>query len=280
MFGFSDDEQQEIFDIAAGILVFSKTTFLAHIDEETKTEISVVHDSTRSYFTMAAKLWGITEDALEETLCSRLAHDKTFMPVKKIEAEKKRDMLIDSMYGSLVKYIVNRMNEEMLKTAPPKFKLEENNFLGIVDLFGVDNQSGGFNGLDQLMMNYTAEKVHQRVLQKMFKEDEALCKQEEVQISESKYSDNEQVIDFLDRRATGLLTTLATDTRFDRVTDEACLKGFLRGTKVDEDVWYVFFFFFFRSHICISSIAYLTHHKQTNKQTQVHSKPQGLHSRR
>ena len=80
VFGFSDDEQQEIFDIVAGILVFSKTTFLAHFDEDTKTEISVVHDSMRSYFCMAAKLWGITEDALEETLCSRLAHDKTFMP--------------------------------------------------------------------------------------------------------------------------------------------------------------------------------------------------------
>lgn len=51
------------------------------------------------------------------------------------------------------------------------------------------------------------------------------------------YSDNERVIDFLDRRATGLLTTLTTDTRFDRVTDEACLKGFLRGTKSDDNVW-------------------------------------------
>ena len=236
-FEFTEDEQIEIFNVVSGILAFSKVSFMGYKDEKTGVSLSVVHDSTRAYLKLAASFWGVTEDALEETMCSRLKNDKTFVPVDTETANRKKAMLLKSMYGSLVDYITSRMNKTMLEGAPAGFKIHESNFLGVVDMFGVDCQPKDFNSLEQLLMNYTAEKIHQITVQKIFKEEQDLCRQEGITVGDTSCPDNIRVLDFFDKRATGLLSSLTTDCRFDRVTDTASLQTFVRGRKQDSDIW-------------------------------------------
>ena len=62
------------------------------------------------------------------------------------------------IYGSLVEFIVERMNQKMRDVCPiPGFlsRPDSKHFLGVLDMFGVDNQPGKYNSLEQLLMNYT-----------------------------------------------------------------------------------------------------------------------------
>eukprot|EP00940_MAST-03C_sp_MAST-3C-sp2_P000321 g321.t1 len=236
-FDITEEEQREIFEVVAGIIYFSEVTFMGYDDPKERVTLSVVHDSTRPCLKEAAKFWGLSVDALEETLCSRLKNDKTFVPIDVSLARKKQQMIIASIYGNLVEYIISRMNEAMLRSSPPGFELEESNYIGLVDLYGVDNQTKGFNSLDQMMMNYTAEKVQQILVKKFFKEEEELCREQEVTIRDLSYTDNVDRLEFFDKRATGLLSVVSNDSRFEKVTDAACLLSFIRGRKKQNDIW-------------------------------------------
>jgi len=235
-FGFSAVEQKEIFNILIGLMYFSRVTFQETINE--KQPMTVVFTGTMNNLKFAAKYWGVSQENLELMLCAEL-RNKVFYPMDMASVKLKKDNLMRSMYGSLVEYIVDKMNRAMLATAPPGFlsRPDARHFLGVLDLFGVDNQPGKFNSLEQLLMNYTAEKMHQIVLQKMFKEEEELCRKEGVTLAPSHYVDNVDRISFFDKRATGMITQLDTDTKFSSVDSRNFLDRFMRQIKANSTIW-------------------------------------------
>ncbi|KAM3127892.1 hypothetical protein pb186bvf_020010 [Paramecium bursaria] len=131
-------------------------------------------------------------------------------PIPKLACMQNRDSWAKELYERLFNWLVIQLNQTIL----PAQKYSTT--IGLLDIYGFEVFEK--NGFEQLMINYTNEKLHQLYISYVFKQeflvfgDEGLGKFCE----QIKFSDNQGLIEFLDKPPLGIFDLL----------DESCqIKG-------------------------------------------------------
>lgn len=152
--GIFPEEQNRIFQIVAGIL------HLGNVDFVQNAETVHVTPNTQASLKMAAKLFGIGDSLLEQTLTRKTVETKKrmstyFTPLTKVQAEHARDALAKGIYSRLFKWILSRVNQSIREisekllpsllhlSATSLKRAEESkkphyNTIGILDIYGFE----------------------------------------------------------------------------------------------------------------------------------------------
>ena len=231
--GFDAEEQLDIFEIVSALLHLSNLTFVEKGHDE-----CLLNEDNYS-LEAALELCGVSLDALEAALCSVVIEAGGERLVKTLgmaQCTKALEALIKATYGALFEYLVRRVNgciasgvEQQADMSggaganddimsPDSFGAasvaETAAFIAVLDIFGFE--SFETNSFEQLCINYTNESLQQQFNRFVFKLEQAEYEREGISWKFIEFPDNQNILDLIDRRHTGILSVL----------DEQCIQAF------------------------------------------------------
>lgn len=188
--GFSDSEQQEIWNIVAAILHLGNINF-----SESGNYAQVMDTGALEW---PAYLLGIDASQLESKLTSRLfeskwgAKDDSINVTLNVEqATYTRDALAKGIYSKLFDSLVQRVNAAM-------YTESRGNNIGILDIYGFEILDK--NGFEQLCINFVNEKLQQIFIQLTLKAEQEEYVAEKIAWSPIDYFNNQIVCELLEAR--------------------------------------------------------------------------------
>lgn len=100
--------------------------------------------------------------------------------------------LLQAVYGNLFNWLVARLNVKL-----QEFSATTGNelFIGVLDIYGFEIFEN--NSLEQFLINYTNEKLHQQFNEHMFKAEQAEYIKENVPWTEINFRDNSRTLSHL-----------------------------------------------------------------------------------
>ncbi len=189
----------------------------------------------------ASALLGVTFEDLASALTSRTINTvhETFEKQFSIEqAEKAREALIKSIYGAAFEFIVKQVNNSIREKTDGADggrmtkRSGSNNTasIGVLDIFGFETFA--YNNFEQLCINYTNEALQQQFNRYVFKLEQVEYEKEGILWKYISFPDNQDVLDLIDRKHTGILAILdeqcivpqSTDEKFTRYLYSKCDK--------------------------------------------------------
>ena len=204
--GFSSEEQYDVLSVASAILHLSNVSFVEIGDAESEL------DFENPFLPAALSLLQVPAEALNEALClcSIEAGGETMYKMLTMKQSRKAlEAIIKAMYGALFSYIVDMVNEFIT--------IHDNTnkaaFIGVLDIFGFE--SFGTNSFEQLCINYCNEALQQQFNRFIFKTEQEEYNNEGISWSFISFPDNQDVIDLIEKKHSGILSIL----------DEQCLLG-------------------------------------------------------
>jgi len=221
--GFDSEEQLDIFEIVAALLHLSNLTYL----ERGHDECTLNGDNYS--LVPALELCGVTLEALEAALCSVVIEAGGERLIKTLgmdQCTKALEALIKATYGALFEYLVRRVNGciatgvEQADTSGSPGSIEAASaaetaaFIAVLDIFGFE--SFETNSFEQLCINYTNESLQQQFNRFVFKLEQAEYEREGISWKFIEFPDNQNILDLIDKRHTGILSVL----------DEQCIQAF------------------------------------------------------
>ena len=225
--GFDSEEQLDIFEIVSALLHLSNLTFVERGHGE-----CLLNEENFS-LEAALELCGVTLDALEAALCSVVIEaggERLIKTLGMAQCTKALEALIKATYGALFEYLVRRVNgciatgvEQADKSgadmqSPDSIGgasvAETAAFIAVLDIFGFE--SFETNSFEQLCINYTNESLQQQFNRFVFKLEQAEYEREGISWKFIEFPDNQNILDLIDKRHTGILSVL----------DEQCIQAF------------------------------------------------------
>lgn len=225
--GFDSEEQLDIFEIVSALLHLSNLTFVERGHGE-----CLLNEENYS-LEAALELCGVTLDALEAALCSVVIEaggERLIKTLGMAQCTKALEALIKATYGALFEYLVRRVNgciatgvEQADKSgadmqSPDSIGgasvAEIAAFIAVLDIFGFE--SFETNSFEQLCINYTNESLQQQFNRFVFKLEQAEYEREGISWKFIEFPDNQNILDLIDKRHTGILSVL----------DEQCIQAF------------------------------------------------------
>ncbi|CAD8157004.1 unnamed protein product [Paramecium pentaurelia] len=137
------------------------------------------------------------------TLKSRVINKQTILsPLTPDECQFTRDSLAKDIYDRLFNWLVIQLNKVL------KPKVESKTSVGLLDIYGFEVFDK--NGFEQIMINYTNEKLHQLYIQYVFKEEEKIFIEEGLKdhLGQLEFQDNTSVIELIDKQPGGIFSIL------------------------------------------------------------------------
>ena len=226
---FSGEEQADIFSIAAAILHASNLTF-QDLDQEACLDERNVHLQPVCY------LLGVTPEDLNQALChfsitaGKDTHVRRSLTVD--QAEKGLEALLKATYGALFTYLVDRINDS-ISFRREMYENEDGSLssafdsnsepaarIGVLDIFGFESFQR--NSFEQLCINYCNEALQQQFNAFVLKNEQAEYEREGIHWSFIEFPENQDVLDLIDKRGSGILGILDDQCRAPGTSD----KGF------------------------------------------------------
>ncbi len=217
--------------LVVAILFAGNMTFTTYADD------SCTLDEEHAALATAALL-GISFDDLASALTSRTINTvhETFEKQFSIEqADKAREALIKSIYGAAFDHIVKLVNDRVREktndhTTGRKHSNNKSASIGILDIFGFETFET--NNFEQLCINYTNEALQQQFNKYVFKLEQVEYEKEGILWKYISFPDNQDVINLIDQKHTGILAILdeqcivpqSTDEKFTRYLYSKCDK--------------------------------------------------------
>mmetsp|Transcript_19506 Transcript_19506/g.38265 ORF Transcript_19506/g.38265 Transcript_19506/m.38265 type:complete len:1975 (-) Transcript_19506:115-6039(-) len=195
----------------AGNMTFTETTSL-------KGETCTL-DETEASEALACLL-GVSFGKLAEALTTRVLFLREGNIVKELSAKqayKASEALIKSIYGANFDYIVQTINRSIHNEKVDK-KHDRNAFIGVLDIFGFETFE--VNGFEQLCINYTNETLQQHFNKHVFKMEQQEYEREGILWKFISFPDNQDVLDLIDMKRTGILAILDEQCIVDWGTDD------------------------------------------------------------
>lgn len=156
-----------------------------------------------------------------ETLTSRkvqLRNESNTIPFNKARVISSRDVMAKHLYGRLFSWLVERVNEHI---NPVRAQSKKLHVINIFDIFGME--SFAINGLDQLFINYTNERLQQHFLNFCFNLEEQVYKDEGIPWDKrSNFLNNQPCIELFEgtpRKRISIFTTLDEESKMDHSDD-------------------------------------------------------------
>lgn len=215
--GLSDTERLNIYTMVASVLHLGNVAFEDDPDD-TKGGCQVCGNSEKSLAT-AAKLMGVDPGELRQALVSRVMQSSRgglkgtviMVPLKVYEANNARDALAKALYSNLFDYIVQRIN----KSIPFK---ASSYYIGVLDIAGFEYFT--VNSFEQFCINYCNEKLQQFFNERILKDEQDLYQKEALQVPKIEFRDNQDCIDLIECKGTGIFAILDEESKLPKPSAE------------------------------------------------------------
>jgi Myosin head (motor domain)/IQ calmodulin-binding motif len=210
--GFEASTIQSLMRLVVAVLFAGNMTFTPSRDGE-----ACRLDKTDAALACAALL-GITFEGLASSLTARviLAGEEIVHKTLTIEeATKACEALMKAVYGAAFDYIVENVNESIYDETNAH---ESAASIGVLDIFGFE--SFQHNSFEQLCINYTNEALQQQFNKYVFKLEQQEYEKEGIMWKFIAFPDNQDVLDLIDKKHTGILALLDEQCILPRSTDE------------------------------------------------------------
>jgi len=228
--GFTPKEQHDLFVVVCALLHASNLTFVSTSAESC--ELDRANPSLRSTHT----LLGVPIEKLETALCScaiEARGETLYKNMSTEQATKALDALIMATYGALFTNVVRRINSSITIERQDGSPARGNGTgtmasIGVLDIFGFECFE--YNSFEQLCINYCNEALQQQFNKFVFKLEQEEYEREGIEWSFIAFPDNQDVLDLIEAKRTGILSILdeqcrlptCTDMSFARATYEKC----------------------------------------------------------
>jgi myosin-5 len=216
MMGFTDEERLDVFSVTAAILHASNVTF-----EEVGSDESGVQKANK-HLQPACDLLGVTPEDLNEALCyfNITAGGKSIRRPYIVEkAEKGLDALLKAAYAALFTFLVQKVNESIAFKETPETEVLHVANIGVLDIFGFESFTK--NSFEQLCINYCNEALQQQFNTFMLKNEQAEYANEGIDWTFVKFPENQDVLDLIDHRTSGIMSILDDVCRAPGGTDSS-----------------------------------------------------------
>lgn len=165
-----------------------------------------------------ATLLGVSFEDLSSAITSRTintVHDTIEKHLTPEQADKAREALIKAIYGGAFDFIVRQVNNSIDESA---INSSTTASIGILDIFGFETFES--NNFEQLCINYTNEALQQQFNKYVFKLEQLEYEKEGILWKYISFPDNQDVLDLIDMKHTGMLAILDEQCIVPRSTDE------------------------------------------------------------
>ena len=219
--GFSADEQWDMFMVVCALLHTSNLNFV-----ETSPDACELDTSNRSYRSAMALL-GVDNEIMNDALtkCAIQArHEVVYKHLSVESAHKAVEALIKATYGALFSFIVQRINQSITAqrddspTAGSRSQRAVAS-IGVLDIFGFESFEE--NSFEQLCINYCNEALQQQFNRFVFKLEQQEYQREGIEWSFIAFPDNQDVLDLIEAKHEGILSTIDEQSRLPRCTDRS-----------------------------------------------------------
>lgn len=167
----------------------------------------------------AARLFGVKFEDLADALTYRAikaGNEVVHSPLDKVQSEKACEALMKATYGAAFDFIVTRINESISNEQVPRDSRGAS--IGLLDIFGFETFET--NNFEQICINYTNEALQQQFNKYVFKLEQDEYEREGILWKFISFPDNQDVLDLIDRKHTGILALLDEQCIVPRSTDE------------------------------------------------------------
>jgi len=209
--GFAPETIQALMRLVVGVLYAGNMTFTASRDGE-----SCRLDETPDAIA-CAKLLGLSFEGLAAALTARviIAGDEIVHKPLDIEsATKASEALVKAVYGAAFDYIVEKVNESIIEHQADRPRAS----IGVLDIFGFETFD--VNSFEQLCINYTNEALQQQFNKYVFKLEQKEYEKEGIMWKFIAFPDNQDVLDLIDKKHTGVLALLDEQCILPKSTDD------------------------------------------------------------
>ena len=204
--GISKHDQESVMRVVAGILHLGNVTFKGSDDADDGCELA--DDQSKAALNDAAAVMMIDAERLAKALKTRtiVTRDGSIeKPLDAAAAASSRDSLAKTLYSRLFDWLVAKINESIGQDA------ESDTFIGVLDIYGFE--SFKTNSFEQFCINLANEKLQQHFNQHVFKQEQEEYEREAIDWSYIEFVDNQDVLDLIEKKNTGIISLL----------DEACM---------------------------------------------------------
>ena len=210
--GFAPETIQSLMRLVIAVLFAGNMTFTPSRDGEActldRTDAAVA----------CASLFGLQFEGLAEALTARtiLAGEEILRKMLTMEeARKACEALIKAVYGAAFDYVVENVNDSI---HDPERSRDSAASIGVLDIFGFESFQS--NSFEQLCINYTNEALQQQFNRYVFKLEQQEYEKEGIMWKFISFPDNQDVLDLIDKKHTGILALLDEQCILPRSTDE------------------------------------------------------------
>ncbi|XP_073228472.1 unconventional myosin-VI-like isoform X3 [Porites lutea] len=209
--GFSEEEKANIFKVVAAVLHIGNIAFEESQDKDGGSAMS--SKSTNSLHT-AAQLLDVSPEELKMSLTTRMMSaggSDMRVPLKPEQASAARDALGKALYTKLFDHIVAQVNQ--------CFPFESSStYIGVLDIAGFEYYE--FNSFEQFCINYCNEKLQQLFNDRILKQEQELYDREGLGVKTVTYMDNQDCIDLIEAKKTGIIDILDEESKLPKPTAE------------------------------------------------------------
>jgi len=253
--GLSKDECDNVFLILSSILHLGNIEFVQ--DSSGCSSFSTEDTLTNQSLELASKMLGYpTIGLFKRALLSRNLQSGGrgsvySRPLEVSQSEQARDALSKSLYFKIFQYIVEKINQkfnnnsssnsslnganEFNNSNNKKKKNENNNFIGVLDIFGFENLS--INGLEQLLINFTNEKLQQQFNSNVFESEQKEYVQEGIPWNSASFIDNKECIELVEKKSYGLISLLDDECLMPKGSEQSLLEKY-NGNYINHNPYY------------------------------------------
>ena len=208
--GFTTDEQHALFQCLAGILHLGNVTFEA--DNQDNAALSAAAMAVTEDVSV---LLGIALGDLNKNLVTtevKTRNEKFDKPLSVQDAGYVRDALSKAIYSKLFDWLVLRVDDALRTDVTPR------SFIGVLDIYGFEFFE--LNSFEQLCINFANEKLQMHFNKCVFNEEKEMYAREAITVPEVAYKDNQDVIDLIEAKGTGIMSLLDEVGRMPRATNK------------------------------------------------------------
>lgn len=228
--GIPSLEQHSVFAVCCALLHASNLNF---VDIG---EVECALETENPHLKYVVDLLGITRDGLNKALCyyeitvggrggkGGETHRKE---LSQAQAKKGVEALIKATYGAMFKYLVDRINTSIACDAKgnkggssrnKRRKGERGGTIGILDIFGFETFQ--VNSFEQLCINYCNEALQQQFNRFVLRNEQEEYEKEGIPWSFIEFPENQDVLDLIDQKTSGILNMLHDQCRTPGASDK------------------------------------------------------------
>lgn len=211
--GFNCDQQQHFFSIVSALLHASNVSFSVSSSDESKVDYDNLH---LKYVT---DLLGLDVDSFNDALCAvyiEVGKERHRKNQPKDKAEKGLEALAKAIYSALFNHIVEEINTSI--ACKKRGKDGVVSFIGVLDIFGFETFK--INSLEQLFINYCNEALQEQFNAFVFRSEQDIYRREGIDWSIIEFPDNQDVLDLIESKRTGLISVLDDQCKTPGTTDQ------------------------------------------------------------